>query len=88
MTLEWTSSTIVERSCNWGKNDFSYFGIGSYSNNAFLVVFNKNINPNLNQENVQVGKISVNTIDKGIKSKKNYIVNIGHHMELGYFFVI
>ena len=70
LTLEWTSSTIVERSCNWGKNDFSYFGIGSYSDNTFSVIIPGNINPNLNQENVQVGKISVNTIDKGIKSKK------------------
>ena len=44
--LEWASGTSIERSCNYAKNDFSYFGISSYTDNSFVIV-NLNYNDNL-----------------------------------------
>jgi len=63
ITFEWTSLTTLERSCNYPKNDFSFFGVPLYSDNAFLIT---NLNYNSNTE----GKINVYMINNEDKLKK------------------
>ena len=68
LTIPWDSTTIVERGCNYPKGDLSHFGIGEYSDNAFLI---GNINvPEQYQETIDIGKININAINGRIITKK------------------
>ena len=68
--LEWASGTSIERSCNYAKNDFSYFGISSYTDNSFVIV-NLNYNDNLE------GNVNVYLIDNhGKKVKKKMLCKL------------
>lgn len=64
LTIQFTPSTIMERGCNWGKNDFSYFDVGEYSDNGFFIMNtlpydNNNINNINTQKTTSTGKINV-----------------------------
>ena len=77
LTINFTPLTIIERGCNWGKNDFSYFDVGEYSDNGFFIINElpydiNNINNINTQKTTSTGKINVYVYEskEGNKIKK------------------
>ena len=86
--ITWTSTTQFVRSCNYAKTDFQYFGVGSYTDNGFIIINTydidmENIEKYLNNRIEEKGFIKVNAVSNDNKTKKK--IEMGcMYINLGY----